>query len=33
MNYSETHLRETADIVSKLDPALCEKAEIGRAHV
>jgi len=26
MNYSETHLRETADIVSKLDPALCEKA-------
>jgi D-sedoheptulose 7-phosphate isomerase len=26
MSYSEKHLRETAEIVSKLDPALCEKA-------
>jgi D-sedoheptulose 7-phosphate isomerase len=26
MNYSEQHLRETAQIVSQLDPALCEKA-------
>jgi D-sedoheptulose 7-phosphate isomerase len=26
MNYSEQHLRETAKIVSGLDPALCEKA-------
>ena len=26
MTYSEDHLRETAEIVSKLDPALCEKA-------
>lgn len=26
MNYSEQHLRETAEIVSRLDPALCEKA-------
>jgi D-sedoheptulose 7-phosphate isomerase len=26
MRYSEQHLRETAEIVSKLDPALCEKA-------
>jgi D-sedoheptulose 7-phosphate isomerase len=26
MNYSEEHLRDTAEIVSKLDPALCEKA-------
>ncbi|HZR06409.1 MAG TPA: SIS domain-containing protein [Candidatus Udaeobacter sp.] len=26
MNYSEEHLRETAEIVSKLDPALCERA-------
>jgi D-sedoheptulose 7-phosphate isomerase len=26
MSYSEQHLRETAEIVSKLDPALCEKA-------
>jgi D-sedoheptulose 7-phosphate isomerase len=26
MNYSEQHLRETAEVVSKLDPALCEKA-------
>jgi len=26
MSYSEQHLRETAEIVSKLDPVLCEKA-------
>jgi D-sedoheptulose 7-phosphate isomerase len=26
MSYSEQHLRETAEIVSQLDPALCEKA-------
>jgi D-sedoheptulose 7-phosphate isomerase len=26
MSYSEEHLRETAEIVSKLDTALCEKA-------
>jgi D-sedoheptulose 7-phosphate isomerase len=26
MSYSEQHLRETAEIVSRLDPALCEKA-------
>jgi D-sedoheptulose 7-phosphate isomerase len=26
MNYSEQHLRETAQIVSQLDPALCEQA-------
>src|SRR5678809_768654 len=26
MNYSEQHLRETADVVAGLDPALCEKA-------
>src|SRR4051794_11970285 len=26
MSYSEQHLRETAEVVSKLDPALCEKA-------
>jgi D-sedoheptulose 7-phosphate isomerase len=26
MIYSEKHLRETAEIISKLDPALCEKA-------
>jgi D-sedoheptulose 7-phosphate isomerase len=26
MTYSEKHLAETAEIVSKLDPALCEKA-------
>jgi D-sedoheptulose 7-phosphate isomerase len=26
MNYSEQHLRETAEIVSQLDAALCEKA-------
>jgi D-sedoheptulose 7-phosphate isomerase len=26
MNYSEQHLRETAEVVAKLDPALCEKA-------
>src|SRR4051794_35459321 len=26
MSYSEQHLRETAEIVAKLDPGLCEKA-------
>src|SRR6476469_6798744 len=26
MSYSKQHLRETAEIVAKLDPALCEKA-------
>lgn len=26
MSYSEQHLKETAEIVAKLDPALCEKA-------
>src|SRR5256885_17184124 len=26
MSYSEQHLREIADVVAKLDPALCEKA-------
>ena len=26
MSYSEQHLQETAEIVSQLDPALCEKA-------
>src|SRR3954452_9370491 len=26
MSYSEQHLRETADVVSKLDPVLCERA-------
>ncbi len=26
MTYSEQHLRETAEIVSRLDPTLCEKA-------
>src|SRR5450432_1017356 len=26
MSYSEQHLQETAQIVSRLDPALCEKA-------
>src|SRR5687768_4273109 len=26
MSYSEQHLRETADVVSKLDVAVCEKA-------
>jgi len=26
MSYSEQHLRETAEIVSRLDPSLCEKA-------
>jgi D-sedoheptulose 7-phosphate isomerase len=26
MSYSEQHLRETAEIVSRLDPGLCEKA-------
>src|SRR2546423_1666246 len=26
MSYSKEHLRETADVVAQLDPALCEKA-------
>lgn len=26
MSYSEQHLRETAEIISKLDPAICEQA-------
>jgi D-sedoheptulose 7-phosphate isomerase len=26
MSYSEEHLRETTEVVSKIDPALCEKA-------
>src|SRR3954464_6757760 len=26
MSYSEQHLRETAEVVAQLDPALCEKA-------
>src|SRR6476620_7835178 len=26
MSYSEQHLRETAEVVAKLDPTLCEKA-------
>src|SRR6266446_469871 len=26
MSYSEQHLRETAEVLAKLDPALCEKA-------
>src|SRR2546423_13278772 len=26
MSYSEQHLRETAEVVAKLDPLLCEKA-------
>src|SRR5215468_6531 len=26
MSYSKQHLREAAEIVAKLDPALCEKA-------
>ena len=26
MSYSEEHLRETAEVVSKIDPTLCEKA-------
>src|ERR1041384_2432042 len=26
MSYSEQHLRETADVVAQIDPALCEKA-------
>src|SRR5688572_3477166 len=33
MNYSEQHLRETADVVSKLDAALCEKAVALLAEV
>src|SRR3954451_1141704 len=26
MSYSEQHLRETAEVVAKLDPVVCEKA-------
>src|SRR6201746_1418422 len=33
MSYSEQHLRETAEIVAKLDPALCEKAVALLAEV
>jgi len=33
MNYSEQHLRETAEVVAKLDPALCEKAVALLAEV
>src|SRR5580765_328627 len=33
MSYSEQHLRETAEVVSKLDPALCEKAVALLAEV
>src|SRR3954469_15815205 len=33
MSYSEQHLRETADIVSKLDPVLCERAVALLAEV
>src|SRR5438874_12967808 len=33
MTYSEQHLRETAEIVAKLDPALCEKAVALLAEV
>jgi D-sedoheptulose 7-phosphate isomerase len=33
MSYSEQHLRETAEIVGKLDPALCEKAVTLLAEV
>src|SRR3982075_4650376 len=33
MSYSEQHLRETADIVAKLDPALCEKAVVLLADI
>src|SRR6202011_5151549 len=33
MSYSEQHLRETAEIVGKLDPALCEKAVALLAEV
>src|ERR1700682_1159768 len=33
MSYSEQHLRETAEVVAKLDPALCEKAVALLAEV
>jgi D-sedoheptulose 7-phosphate isomerase len=33
MSYSEQHLRETAEIVGKLDPALCEKAAALLAEI
>jgi D-sedoheptulose 7-phosphate isomerase len=33
MSYSEQHLRETAEIVGKLDPQLCEKAAALLAEV
>ena len=33
MSYSEQHLGETAEIVTKLDPALCEKAATLQADV
>ena len=33
MSYSEQHLGETAEIVAKLDPALCEKAATLLADV
>jgi D-sedoheptulose 7-phosphate isomerase len=33
MTYSETHLRETAEILEKLDPVLCEKAVALLAEV
>src|SRR5256885_16251595 len=33
MSYSEQHLREIADVVAKLDPALCEKAAALLAKV
>src|SRR4051812_48233582 len=33
MSYSEQHLRETAEVVTKLDPALCEKATALLAEV
>src|SRR5688500_11087303 len=33
MSYSEQHLRETADVVSKLDGAVCEKAVALLAEV
>src|SRR6188474_2284125 len=33
MTYSEQHLRETAEVVAQLDPALCEKAVALLAEV
>src|SRR4029077_4878363 len=33
MSYSEQHLRETAEVVSRLDPELCEKAVALLAEV